>query len=108
MEVQPLGPGYAIAIPSLASKCNALCRAIRSFSVGQTSPDGHTNRVFSIKFHPGDSNILVTAGWDKTVQVALFDITHAISDGTLGLGFAATQARSICLRALCCRGYAGY
>lgn len=29
---------------------------------------GHANRVFSVKFFPDDENILMSAGWDNTVQ----------------------------------------
>ena len=54
---------------TLASIFIAPVRLARSFAVGQTRPDGHTNRVFSVKFHPSDTNMVVTAGWDKTVQV---------------------------------------
>jgi len=30
---------------------------------------GHSNRVFSLKYHPTDPNILLSGGWDNTVQV---------------------------------------
>ena len=30
---------------------------------------GHSNRIFSVKFHPFDSNILVSGGWDNTVWI---------------------------------------
>ncbi|EFC50757.1 predicted protein [Naegleria gruberi] len=30
---------------------------------------GHTNRIFSLKFHPNDDNIILTGGWDNTVQI---------------------------------------
>mmetsp|Transcript_35958 Transcript_35958/g.94070 ORF Transcript_35958/g.94070 Transcript_35958/m.94070 type:complete len:323 (+) Transcript_35958:36-1004(+) len=30
---------------------------------------GHSNRVFSVKFHPLNRNTIVTGGWDNTVQV---------------------------------------
>lgn len=56
-EIVPLGPG-----------------SIRSTKVGQLAPEGHTNRVFAVRFHPSIPNQLVTAGWDKTVQV--WDIEH--------------------------------
>ncbi|KAF4709339.1 hypothetical protein FOZ62_002186 [Perkinsus olseni] len=29
---------------------------------------GHSNRVFSLKYHPKDPNVIITGGWDKTVQ----------------------------------------
>ena len=30
---------------------------------------GHSNRIFSVRFNPLDSNILVSGGWDNTVQI---------------------------------------
>ena len=30
---------------------------------------GHQNRIFSIKCHPEDENILATAGWDRSVKI---------------------------------------
>ncbi|EQC32639.1 hypothetical protein SDRG_09615 [Saprolegnia diclina VS20] len=30
---------------------------------------GHSNRVFSVKFHPVDENTIVSGGWDNTVQI---------------------------------------
>ncbi|EER17247.1 wd-repeat protein, putative [Perkinsus marinus ATCC 50983] len=29
---------------------------------------GHSNRVFSLKYHPEDPNVIITGGWDNTVQ----------------------------------------
>lgn len=29
----------------------------------------HTNRIFCVKAHPDDENILISAGWDSTVQI---------------------------------------
>jgi WD40 repeat protein len=34
----------------------------------QTSP-GHSNRFVSAKFIPGDENIIISGGWDNTVQI---------------------------------------
>lgn len=28
---------------------------------------GHSNRIFSVKFNPNDSNMLVSGGWDNTL-----------------------------------------
>jgi COMPASS component SWD3 len=36
--------------------------------LGSVRP-GHSNRVFSIKFNPDDENILLSGGWDNTVQI---------------------------------------
>jgi WD40 repeat protein len=30
---------------------------------------GHTNRVFSLVFHPADANLLFSSGWDDSIQV---------------------------------------
>ncbi|CAN0317356.1 unnamed protein product, partial [Scytosiphon promiscuus] len=30
---------------------------------------GHSSRIFSVKFHPDDPNIIVSGGWDKCVHV---------------------------------------
>ena len=33
------------------------------------SSAGHSNRIFSCKFVPSDDNMIISAGWDNTVQV---------------------------------------
>jgi WD40 repeat protein len=38
---------------------------------------GHSNRIFGLRFHPKNANILVTAGWDDTIQV--WDINKEMS-----------------------------
>jgi len=30
---------------------------------------GHSNRVFAVRFNPIDTNMLVSGGWDNTVQI---------------------------------------
>jgi WD40 repeat protein len=30
---------------------------------------GHSNRVFSLKFHPQEPHLVLTGGWDNTVQI---------------------------------------
>jgi len=30
---------------------------------------GHNNRIFSVKFNPCDKNMVVSGGWDSTVQI---------------------------------------
>lgn len=34
-----------------------------------SSTPGHSNRVFSAKFKPGDENVIISGGWDNTVQI---------------------------------------
>ena len=35
--------------------------------VGGKYLPGHASRIFSVKFHPLDENILISGGWDKTI-----------------------------------------
>lgn len=44
---------------------------------GKPGP-GHSNRVFALKFHPEHEHMLISAGWDNTVQ--LWDLRN---EGTL-------------------------
>ena len=32
----------------------------------------HSNRIFSVKYHPKDPNVLISGGWDNTIQVIFF------------------------------------
>ena len=36
---------------------------------GANATSGHSNRIFSCKWVPGDDNVLLSGGWDNTVQV---------------------------------------
>ena len=40
-----------------------------SSSINTQVMDGHASRVFSLKYHPTDPNLLISGGWDDTVQV---------------------------------------
>eukprot|EP00903_Cladosiphon_okamuranus_P016623 g15331.t1 len=42
---------------------------------GMARGSGHSSRVFSVKFHPDDSNMVVSGGWDKCVHV--WDVEQA-------------------------------
>ncbi|XP_065831159.1 POC1 centriolar protein homolog A-like [Oscarella lobularis] len=49
----------------------------------QSSPnksvmDGHQMRVFTVKYHPAQPRMLVTAGWDDTVQFWDLEVSHSI------------------------------
>jgi WD40 repeat protein len=41
----------------------------RGQGYGPMASTGHSNRVFSVKFHPGDPNVVLSGGWDNTVLV---------------------------------------
>ena len=45
--------------------------------LGTITP-GHSNRVFSLKFSPTDPNIIISGGWDNTVQIWDTRVGHAI------------------------------
>jgi len=39
---------------------------------------GHANRVFSLRFNPDDPNIIISGGWDNTMQIWDTRIDHAV------------------------------
>uniref|UniRef100_A0A0G4HNX9 Anaphase-promoting complex subunit 4-like WD40 domain-containing protein n=1 Tax=Chromera velia CCMP2878 TaxID=1169474 RepID=A0A0G4HNX9_9ALVE len=39
---------------------------------------GHSNRVFSLKFHPTDPNVILSGGWDNTVHVWDIRTGHSV------------------------------
>lgn len=43
---------------------------------------GHQNRIFSLKCHPNDNNILVTAGWDRSIKI--YDIRDKAPIASIG------------------------
>jgi len=42
---------------------------------------GHRNRVFCVKCHPDDENLLVSAGWDGSVKI--YDIRDKAPVGSM-------------------------
>lgn len=36
---------------------------------GMARGSGHSSRVFSVKFHPEDSNVVVSGGWVRTLPL---------------------------------------
>lgn len=40
--------------------------------------DGHASRVFAVKYHPSSPNILLSSGWDNTIQVWDDREAHAV------------------------------
>lgn len=59
------GKDYKVRIYDEATKTRT---AVLSAGFGARS-HGHSNRVFSLKFKPSDPNIVVSGGWDNTVQI---------------------------------------
>jgi WD40 repeat protein len=47
----------------------------------QTTSKGHSERVYAVRFHPTDGNLLFSGGWDNTVQV--WDLRSQQSVGCL-------------------------
>lgn len=41
------------------------------YSINTQVMDGHASRVFSLKYHPTDPHLLISGGWDDTVQVCV-------------------------------------
>ncbi|KAI9343767.1 WD40-repeat-containing domain protein [Zopfochytrium polystomum] len=39
---------------------------------------GHSNRAFSVRFHPRDPNVLVSGGWDNTLQIWDVRVGHSV------------------------------
>ncbi len=37
--------------------------------VGGKNLPGHSNRIFALKFHNQDPNVLISGGWDRTIQI---------------------------------------
>jgi len=41
----------------------------RGMGFGPMATTGHSNRIFSLKYHPDDPNVLLSGGWDNTVLI---------------------------------------
>jgi len=45
---------------------------------GSRTTTGHSNRVFSVKFHPEEEHLVASGGWDNTVQIWDTRAGHAV------------------------------
>ncbi|KAF0691911.1 Aste57867_16950 [Aphanomyces stellatus] len=59
------GKDHAIRVYDEATKTEVLCMK----GGHGTLTAGHSNRVFSVKFHPVDENTIISGGWDNTIQI---------------------------------------
>eukprot|EP00469_Lotharella_globosa_P011533 CAMPEP_0167779134 /NCGR_PEP_ID=MMETSP0111_2-20121227/4644_1 /TAXON_ID=91324 /ORGANISM="Lotharella globosa, Strain CCCM811" /LENGTH=389 /DNA_ID=CAMNT_0007669523 /DNA_START=18 /DNA_END=1187 /DNA_ORIENTATION=- len=50
--------------------------------LGSRDSDGHSGRIFCVKFHPKDPNMILSTGWDDTIHV--WDIRAGMSVKTWG------------------------
>lgn len=44
-------------------------KLVQQMSLRTDDEPGHSNRVFSLKCHPLDENVIVSGGWDSTLQI---------------------------------------
>uniref|UniRef100_A0A7S2RM78 Anaphase-promoting complex subunit 4 WD40 domain-containing protein n=1 Tax=Mucochytrium quahogii TaxID=96639 RepID=A0A7S2RM78_9STRA len=68
------GKDFTVRVYDEATK--TLMTEMRS-GIGHVTP-GHSNRVFSLKFNPTDPNIMISGGWDNTVQIWDLRVEHAV------------------------------
>lgn len=48
---------------------SVICTMKGGMGYDSKSTPGHSNRVFSVKFVPGNDNLVLSGGWDNTVQI---------------------------------------
>ena len=71
------GKDTSVRVYDEATKTPLVCmKGGMTFSVLATP--GHSNRIFSCKFVPGEENLIISGGWDNTVQVWDVRAGHAV------------------------------
>ena len=50
-------------------KCSLGIGGLRVSTSTTGPPRSHSSRIFSVLYHPTDPHMIVSAGWDRTVQV---------------------------------------
>lgn len=54
------------------------CELKGGLGYGDNVTTGHSNQIFSLKYHPTDENCLISGGWDNTIQVWDCRAGHAV------------------------------
>lgn len=70
------GKDKCIRVYEEATK-SVICKMQAGAGHTKTTP-GHSNRIFSLKFAPGDDNMLISGGWDNTVIIWDVRVGHAV------------------------------
>lgn len=62
------GRDTSVRVYDEATKTMVVCMK-GGMSYASRGSTGHSNRVFSVKCMPGDENVVLSGGWDNTVQI---------------------------------------
>ncbi|KAJ0405858.1 hypothetical protein P43SY_001590 [Pythium insidiosum] len=68
------GKDHAVRVYDEATKTEVACMR----GGHGTLTAGHSNRVFSLKFVPGDDNMVISGGWDNTLQIWDLRAGHSV------------------------------
>jgi WD40 repeat protein len=60
---------------------NALTCTLTRRPRDQLTSKGHSDRIYCVKFHPSNENLLISGGWDNTIQI--WDLRNSESVGCL-------------------------
>jgi WD40 repeat protein len=71
------GKDKVIRIWDEATK-SLVCSLAGGIGYSSKATPGHSNRVFSTKFKPGDENMVISGGWDNTVQIWDLRVGHSV------------------------------
>lgn len=81
MRVTPCAPPpaapVAVCSPVFPHRCARVLLGFATGSLAHVTP-GHSNRVFSLKFDPDHQDLVVSGGWDNTVQIWDCRAGHAV------------------------------
>jgi WD40 repeat protein len=75
LDLHPLGESFATAGQDKRiriydyAKLQEISKLEMTRDWDSPAVPGHTNRIFSILFHPANDHLLISAGWDDSIQV---------------------------------------